>query len=405
VIPLDTALAAYQALPPLSTECLPTAAALGRVLAADAHAAWPLPRHHQSALDGYLVAAEDAQAGKQLRVSGAIAAGQLGALPALERGSALRIFTGARLPAGLLPAMVAVIGQERCERYGDVLRLQASFKPAANIRQQGEEAAAGSLVLGCGERLKPGQIAALISSGVAQVRVYRAPRVAVLVTGDELRPAGSALEDGQIWDSNGPLVQSWLRQRGLSSSLLHLADDRAASTAMLASALAGHDVVISTGGVSVGEHDHLIPAAKACGVAQVFWRVAQKPGKPLFFGCWQGGEQRCLVLGLPGNPGAVLLGLALHAARLLDQLEGVAQSAASFRAGVLTGSGIKTDPERERLVRMRLRYSEQGLAQLEPLPYQDSHMLSNLDRASALVRIPAQAAALTPGAVLQWLPL
>lgn len=405
MISLDTALAAYRALPPLATELRPSAHALGRVLAEDCRAAWPLPRHHQSALDGYLVAAEDAEAGRQLTVTEAIAAGQLGPLPTLLRGSALRIFTGARLPAGLLPDTAAVIAQERCTRISDAIRLETSLKPAANIRQQGEEAAAGALVLARGERLKPGQIASLISAGVAHVRVHRAPRIAVLVSGDELRPAGSPLEDGQIWDSNGPLVQAWLAQRGLASTLHHLADDRASTTSAIASALAENDVVISTGGVSVGDHDHILPAAKACGVQQVFWQVAQKPGKPLFFGRWQRGTQHSVLLGLPGNPGAVLVGLALHAARVLDQLEAASQSAASFRAGVLIGSGVKTDAQRERLVRMRLSYSAVGLAQLEPLAYQDSHMLTNLDLASVLVRVPARAGQVETGSVLEWLPL
>jgi len=405
VITLDAALAAYQALPPLAAEYLPTAAAAGRVLADDCHAAWPLPRHHQSALDGYLLAAEDAVVGRPLTVIGAIAAGQLGTLPALSRGTALRIFTGARLPAGLLPSAAAVIAQERCRRVEDEIRLDASLKPAANIRQQGEEAAAGALVLPRGARLRPGQVASLISAGVAQVRVQCAPRIAVLVSGDELRPAGSPLEDGQIWDSNGPLGQAWPAPRGLASTLHHLADDRASTTSAIASALAENDVVISTGGVSVGDHDHILPAAKACGVQQVFWQVAQKPGKPLFFGRWQRGMQHSVLLGLPGNPGAVLVGLALHAARVLDQLEAASQSAASFRAGVLIGSGVKTDAQRERLVRMRLSYSAVGVAQLEPLPYQDSHMLTNLDHASVLVRVPARAGQVETGSVLEWLPL
>ena len=397
MISVDAALAAYRQLPALPVETLAVAGALHRVLADDAHSVWPLPRHSQSALDGYVLCAEDAQAGQRLTVAETLVAGDIRSLPALARGQALRIFTGARVPPNATPANAVVIAQERCTREGAHIMLDASLKPGANIRWQGEEAQAGSRIARQGQRLTPGLIASLVSAGVAQVRVHRTPRITVLVSGNEVLPAGSTLADGQIWDSNGPLACAWLQGQGYAATLRHLPDDLAATRAGIAEALTGSDVVITTGGVSVGEKDYIVAAAEALGVQRVFWQVAQKPGKPLYFGRLG----NVAVLGLPGNPAAVLVGLALHARCLLDVLQGLQEPGAAFCNGVLA-AGVKADAQRERLLRMRLEHDAQGRALLHPLPYQDSHMLSNLDTASVLVRIPAQASEVPAGSLLRW---
>lgn len=427
MISVDAALAAYRQLAPLPVETLAVTAALHRVLAADALATWDLPRHSQSALDGYVLCAEDAaQPGSPLVVAGTVAAGDILAIPPLSPGVAQRIFTGARVPPNASPSNAVVVAQERCQRSGEAVSLQAALKPGANIRWQGEEARAGSVVARSGQRLSPGLIASLVSAGVAEVQLRCAPRITVLVSGDELKPAGSALADGQIWDSNGPLVLAWLQQQGYAATQHYLPDTLAATRAAIAAALATSDVVITTGGVSVGDKDFIIPAAESLGVQRQFWQVAQKPGKPLYFGlsplaptptlprftgegeapgaCWAGEGSSVALLGLPGNPGAVLVGLALHVRLLLEVLQGQQPPGAAFAPGQLVHA-VKADAQRERLLRMQLAFSPSGQALLQPLPYQDSHMLTNLDTATVLVRVPAREQAFVAGDVLQWMRL
>lgn len=401
MLSVDQALAAYTAeLAPLPVETIPVTAALGRVLRRDALSRIDLPRHSQSALDGYVLPAADALAGQRLRVTEAIAAGDSRALTPLAAGCAQRIFTGARVPPDCTPQNAVVVAQERVSLADGHIELTQSLKPGANIRWQGEEARAGSLIARAGQRLNPGLIASLVSAGIAEVSVSRAPRIAVLVSGDELRPIGTALEDGQIWDSNGPMVLSWLASQGYRASSQSLPDRRDAVIAAMDAALQQHDLLLTTGGVSVGDHDHIIPAAESLGLRRVFWQVAQKPGKPLYFGL----SRSSALLGLPGNPGAVLVGLALHTRRVLDLLEGCAEPGPAFATGVLD-QPVKADAQRERLLRMTLSVDAEGRNHLRPLPYQDSHMLSNLDRATVLVRLPARERDYQAGEPLQWTSL
>jgi len=429
MLSVDQALAAYTAeLAPLPVETIPVTAALGRVLRSDALSRIDLPRHSQSALDGYVLPAADAIAGQRLRVTEAIAAGDSRALTPLAAGCAQRIFTGARVPPDCTPQNAVVVAQERVSLADGHIELTQSLKPGANIRWQGEEARAGSLIARAGQRLNPGLIASLVSAGVAEVRVSRAPRIAVLVSGDELRPIGTALEDGQIWDSNGPMVLSWLAAQGYRASSQSLPDRREAVIAAMDAALQQHDLLLTTGGVSVGDHDHIILAAESLGLRRVFWQVAQKPGKPLYFAVapssgaarqllpeGEGKSSRldfaerqrqasAALLGLPGNPGAVLVGLALHSRRVLDLLEGCTEPGPTFATGVLE-QPVKADAQRERLLRMTLSVDAEGRNRLRPLPYQDSHMLSNLDRATVLVRLPARECDYQAGERLQWTSL
>jgi len=222
----------------------------------------------------------------------------------------------------------------------------------------------------------------------------------VLVTGDELREPGAALADGQIWDSNGPLVLGWLAAHGYTAQALRLPDDEHCVEAALRSALEGNDLVLSTGGVSVGDRDYVLPVAEKLGVRRVFWEVAQKPGKPLYFGL----HGKTALLGMPGNPAAVLVCLALHARTLLDALEGAAAVGPAWRHGALT-QRVKSDARRDRLVRMQWSSDDRGQMRLAPLPNQDSHMLSNLTTADALAHLPARAEAYEAGEVLRWIPI
>ncbi|MGH8461872.1 MAG: molybdopterin molybdotransferase MoeA [Stenotrophobium sp.] len=395
MISLAEALAAYPAnITALPATTVALEQALHRVLRAPALARCDLPRFSQSALDGYVLTNEDAPTAPcTLVITDAIAAGDSGALKSLRRGECQRILTGARVP----PNAGAVVAQERVSVADDRMTLSEPLKPGANIRWQGEELREGATLGNIGQRLTPGHLAALAAAGVDRLTITRTPRIRVLVSGDEIKPVGTPLLDGQIWDSNGPLVLSWLRSHGYAAELHHIGDTREAVETVLKQALNYADLVITTGGVSVGDKDYILPVAESLGVRRVFWQVAQKPGKPLYFGLQEG----TALIGLPGNPGAVLICLTLHVRAVLDQLEGAAPTGAIFNAGILAAP-IKADARRDCLSRMKLQITADGRAELHPLPHQDSHMLSNLASANVLVHLPAQAQSYTTGALVRW---
>jgi molybdopterin molybdotransferase len=409
MIRLDAALALYATeVRPLPAIELPTLAALGHVLAETPLARTDLPRFDQSALDGYCFASGDLATASDTRpvrlpIVQTIAASGHAARPVLVPGTAARIFTGALLPLGA-DAMQA---QERAQRDGDALVFTRSFPAGRNIRHQAEELRRGTPLAEAGQRIGPGLLASLVNAEVATVRVRRRPRVRVFVTGDEVRPAGTVLAPGEIHDSNGPLIAALLSGRGLEAEpVAHLGDDADAVRTALASAFDGDtDLVISAGGASVGDKDFLPAAATALGFRQVYWKIAQKPAKPMYFGVRDDADgRRRLMLALPGNPGAVLIGMVLHAALVLDHLEGLANPSLGWTPGVLAHP-VDRDDERTRLLRMRRSVDAGGVVRLDPLPLQDSHMLSNLGRADVLVRVDAGRDPVPAGAVLGWLAL
>lgn len=394
MISLAEALALYpQHVRPLRTQAVPLQAALGHVLRAPAQARCDLPRFSQSALDGYVLTGADAATPCTLAITGQIAAGDTGELRPLQPGECQRILTGARVP----PNAGAVVAQERVSVADGRMTLSAALAPGANIRWQGEELREHATLGKTGQRLTPGHLAALAAAGIADVVVTRMPRIRVLVSGDEVQPAGTPLLDGQIWDANGPLVLAWLRAQGYDAELRYLGDSREAVAAALEAALTETDLVITTGGVSVGDKDYIIPVAESLKVSRVFWKVAQKPGKPIYFG--QRGDRS--LLGLPGNPGAVLIGLTLHVRCVLDAMEGAGTPGAVFSHGVLQ-QDVKADATRDCLHRMRLEIGDDGRALLQPLAHQDSHMLSNLASADVLVHLPAQTQAHAAGSIVRW---
>lgn len=403
MISLNDALTAYdQALQPLPFELVPTLDALNRVLAAPAHYADDLPRFDQSAMDGYALRSTDIAAASErkpvyLPLSTTVAAGPHDELPALRPRTAARIFTGAPIP----PGADCMVPQEHVLREDDRLRFTAPCPARSNIRWRGEEAVSGAPLAAAGRRIDPGLLAALVNAGVQQIVVRRQPRIRVLVTGDEIRPLGSRLRPGEIVDSNGPLVRAVLQHWGYPAIAATPVRDHAdAVTAALTQALEDADLVLSCGGASVGDRDYLPKTAQALGLRQVFWKVAQKPGKPLFFGV----RDNTAMLALPGNPGAVLVGLLVHARRLLDRFEGVTDPEPRWHVGRLH-SAVERDARRERLLRMHLRYDDTAVAVLQALPQQDSHMLGNLARADVLVRVPPGDSACATGEHLRWTPM
>lgn len=407
MIPLEDALAAYgRSLRPLPAETVSTLTALGAVLAEAAHAATDLPRFAQSALDGYALRSADVAAATpanpvRLPIALQVAASAQTVQPELPPASAARIFTGAMMPHGA----DAMIAQERAMLLDGELAFTAPFGAGRNVRQQAEELAKGTVLAGAGNRIGPGLLASLVNAEVQTVRVHRRPRIRVFVTGDEVRPAGSALKPGEIHDSNGPLIAALLRSWGYDAPAAeHLPDDPDAVRAALAEALDEADLVITAGGASVGDKDFLPAAAESLGVQRVFWKVAQKPAKPMFYGIREDATQQRVMLALPGNPGAVLIGMVLHARLVLTCLEGQRLPDLGWTTGVLDLE-VERDEERARLVRMGLRHDARGVARLNPLPHQDSHMLSNLGRADVLVWVESGDEKVPAGSVLRWIAL
>lgn len=357
---------------------------LSRYLAKEIYSEINLPSFSQSAVDGYALCShtEDLQQQK-FQVTGEIRAGSE-SNDTLHEGQAIRIFTGGKIPEGTTHVarqeIVSVLStQEIC--------LTEHIRPQADIRFTGEEVQKEQLLAQTGQFLNIGSLAALSMAGVQNVEVYRAPKVAVLVTGDEVAETAEDLVDGKIFDANGPLLKAWFEDYGLDVELIHVADEAEQVTHYFNQLKDSHDVIITTGGVSVGDYDFVRPCAFEVGFEQIFWKVKQKPGKPLFFAEYSNPETDhcCYLLGLPGNPAAVYVSIQVYGKALLDTLQGNQTGPEWFSA--ILDHDLKEDA-RERFLRM-YAYFENGQLKIKSLAKQQSHMLSNLMQANCLVRIPA----------------
>ena len=355
---------------PLPAEPVPVADAAGRVLAADVTAATDLPRFDNSAMDGFAVRS-DASSGP-LRVVDESRAGAPASRP-VAPGEAIRISTGAAMPAGA--DAVAPVEQVR-EADGTV----ALTEPAAagrHVRRAGEDLRAGAVVLPAGTPLGPAALAVAVGAGAGTLPCTRRPRVAILCTGDELRPPGSALGPGEIHNSNAPMLAALARQDGaLVTRADAVRDERTATEAALADALAEADVVVLSGGVSVGPHDHVKPALVARGVTERFWRVDLQPGKPTWFGT----RDAQLVFGLPGNPVSSFVTFVLFVRPALRALQGAAPLPPRERA-VLAADV----PRRGRTQALRVRLDGgDGTLRATPTGAQGSHVTASLLAADGL---------------------
>jgi molybdopterin molybdotransferase len=251
---------------------------------------------------------------------------------------------------------------------------------------------AGDTALAAGTALGPAALGAAITAGAGRLTVARRPRVRVLATGDELREPGEALGPGQIHNSNAPMLAALAAHCGaLLEPPEHLPDDRTATAAGLASALAADDVVIVCGGVSVGPHDHVKPALAELGVEEIFWGVALQPGKPTWFGT-RGGT---LVFGLPGNPVSAAVTFSLFAAPALAALQGAATQELAGEA--VLGQSVRRNRRREQALRVRLEHRD-GTTVAVPNGAQDSHVITSLLGADALALIPPGEGSLEQGA-------
>jgi molybdopterin molybdotransferase len=299
----------------LSTERVPLTEAAGRVLAHDLLARGPLPPFDHSAMDGYALDARALGTDPPwvLQVVGESTAGA--DLPAIAAGTACRIFTGARMPSNAN----AVVMQENVRREGAAVRIEARPRPGQHVRHEGEDLVAGATAIAAGRRVSAGALALAAMLDKPELVVARRPRVTILCTGSELRAPGDEARRASIPESNSPPLAALARQAGAVVRVAAIVrDDPHEVARAIEEALDGADVLLTVGGVSVGEHDLVRPALERAGVELAFWKVAIKPGKPFAVGL----TSRARVLGLPGNPASAIVTFAVFGAPLLRALQG-----------------------------------------------------------------------------------
>lgn len=389
-------LIAAKLVPVVEPETVPLKAARGRVLAAPLVAPRNVPPHDNSAVDGYAVFFDDLVPGEttELPVMGRAAAGHpLGSTA--RRGAAVRIFTGAPMPDG----PDTVLMQEDCREAEGRVRIPWGIKRGANRRKSGEDIVAGTTVLHAGQRLRPQELGLAASLGFTALSVYRPLRVAIFSTGDEVRDPGAALPQGAIYDANRYVLQALLEGLGAAVTDLGILPDRAdAIQDALAGAAPAHDLILTSGGMSTGEEDHVKAAVEARGKLH-FWRLAIKPGRPVAMG--QIG--RVPFMGLPGNPVAVMVTFLILARPLVLRLSGAAE-VAPRRFPVKAGFDYKKRSNRCEYVRARLERGEDGGWAARKFPRDGAGILTSMVEADGLVEIGEGISRVAPGDMVEFLP-
>lgn len=378
---------------PLPAETVTLEEAGGRVLAGPMRAAVDLPPFASSAMDGFAVRSEDTPG--TLPVVGRIAAGAP-ATRALGAGEAMEISTGGVVPEGA----DAVIPIEYVVEHDNEVEIPERAVAGAHVRPRGGDLHAGDTVLEAGVRLDPARLGALAAAGVAEVACSGRPRAAVLATGTELRQPGEPLGPGEVYEANGLILAAQLASAGADVTRLPaVADDEEAHRAALERGLEA-DVLVTSGGVSVGPHDLVRRIEAELGVEEVFWRVAVKPGKPVSFGV----RGATLVFGLPGNPVSSFVGFELFVRPAVLALQGYSNPLPRFEPGRLAAA-LRQNPARDELVRARKSDASDGAVELEPLAGQESHMIARAAAADALVLVPRGDGELQAGAPVRYLRL
>ncbi len=376
---------------PLPAEPVALGEAGGRVLAEDAVSTVDLPPFPSSAMDGFAVRAADSPG--RLVVVGSVAAGAP-ATAGLRAGEAMGIATGGAVP----PGADAVVRIEDVVLEGNTVEIPGVGE-GKSIRPRGGDIREGEVVVEKGTRMGAAHVAALAAAGAARVSVSRRPRVAVLATGSELRPPGELLGPGQIFDANGVLLATALSAAGAEVEVLPaVEDDPDAHRDALERGL-GADVLVTTGGVSVGPHDLVRSILRSLGVEEVFWGVAVKPGKPLAFGVLG----TTLVFGLPGNPVSTLVGCELFVRPAVLALQGAPEPGPVYRDARLAAA-VKRNAGRDELLRARTRFTDDGVV-VEPVTGQESHMIVRAAGADALVLSPRGNGELPEGSHVRYFPL
>ncbi len=380
LLPIDAAIdIVFAATRPLSVETVGLLEALGRTAGEDVVSHAQVPPFDNSAMDGYAVDGAALAAGRTtFRVTVEIPAGRYVGEP-VGPGAAAKIMTGAPLP----PGVDTVVPVELTRPDGAEVRVLEPVEPGANVRGAGEDVAVGDVVIPRGARLGPAEIGLLASLGVEQVTVARRPRVAVLATGSELVPPGQPVGPGQIRDSNSFTAFGQVREAGGEPVMLGIARDEPEETRRLVAAALEADVVITSGGVSVGEFDFVKQVQEELGVERRFWGVKTKPGKPLAFGA----RGRTLVFGVPGNPVAAMVSFELYIRPALLALQG---RTAIYRPYVVAASAepVTGTKERTEVRRCRLERGNDGWTFTTTGP-QGSGILRSMVLADGLAFVPA----------------
>ncbi len=370
--------------------------AVGRILAEDLTSRIDVPPHDNAAVDGYAFAHQslspDADTG--LAVVARVAAGEF-MDGSLKPGEAARIFTGAAMPAGA----DTVVMQEDVRTDGDSVIIPPGLKPGANRRRAGEDSRKGSVVLAAGRRLKPQDVGLAASVGYGEVPVYRRLKVALFSTGDELIDPGGDLRPGAIFDANRFALAGQVEALGCElTDLGILADDFATMQAALAAAARDHDLLITSGGVSTGDEDHVKPVVEALGSLH-FWRLAIKPGRPLALG--QVGQTP--FLGLPGNPVAAMVCFLRFGRPMIQRLSGQAGGAPNLYRVPAAFDHAKKAGRREWL-RARLGIGEAGQPVVDKFAQQGSGVLTSMVASDGLVELPEDVTEVRPGELVDFLP-
>jgi molybdopterin molybdotransferase len=380
----------------LDPERVPIERAAGRVLAEPVAALVDLPPFPSSAMDGYaLRSADTADPPTHLPIVARIAAGS----PAdrgLAPGEAMAISTGGAVPEGA----DAVVPLELVEESDEAIDVPEPVVQGANVRGRAGDISAGDIVLESGARLGPAQVAALAAVGVSEVQCSKRPRVGILVTGSELRQPGEPLGAGEIYESNGVLLATALQLAGaVPAQLGVVADDVDEHERAMERALLGFDMLITSGGASVGPHDLVRATQAKLRVEELFWGVSVKPGKPVAFGV----RRDHLVFNLPGNPVSVLVTFELFVRPAVNVLLGVPDPLPNYRRAILA-SAVKRNPHRDEYVRATRR-REGDTVVVDPLPGRESHMIASAARADALVAVEAGEGELAAGEEIRYIAI
>lgn len=378
--------------------------ALGLVAAEEVRSRILVPPFRNSAVDGYAIRSEDTgSTGQTLRLK-LLAEQPAGEyfIKRLRRGQAVKVMTGAPVPDGA----GAVVPIEEAKGEGDYVVLKRPISPGENVRVAGEDVARGAVIIEKGTMLKPPHLGLLAACGINRVSVYRRPRVAVLITGNELYRPGERLKPGKIYDSNSTILQALIKVSGAELlDLKWVKDELKSLVAAMISAASQADIVITSGGVSVGDYDLVKTAAGRIGAREIFWKVAQKPAKPLAFYELKKGKKSTWVFGLPGNPGAVMISFAEYVSPFIKKCSGLKDFWPPEVEAELTAPYRK---KRGRLNFVRVSLQQAGnVWQATPLGRQESGIISSLTQTDGLALVPAEVDLLPEGTkvkvhVLQW---
>jgi molybdopterin molybdotransferase len=385
--------------PVKETETVPLAAARGRVLAANVVAPVSLPPFDNSAVDGYAVRHRDLGAGSEtrLKVAGRLTAGRAANAP-VAKGQAIRIFTGAPMPRGA----DTVFMQEDVRTEGDAVIVPPGLARGANRRLAGEDVKKGAIVLPAGRRLAAQDVALAAAVGLTRLKVRRRVRVALFSTGDEIVEPGKPRSAAALYDANRPLLEGMLERLGAEvTDLGILKDDPKVLEKAIARAARNHDLVLTSGGVSTGEADHVKEAVEKIG-RLVFWRVAIKPGRPVAMGVIRAGRNRAAFVGVPGNPVAAFVTFARVVRPLLLRLAGANPEPLTALPVKLSFPYKKKSGRRE-YIRVALRPGKHGVVEAIKHPQDGAGVITSLTETDGLAELGEDITRLEPGATVGFL--